>query len=420
METQTKLEEISKKWDSLTTEEKEQQTKAFLKQNPFIVNRDNGNIRTSEKSGFIVIELADTESFESNPMPKVHSFKDPDEANKKVEELYPSCTPEWKEVICKACVIEFEVTVGKRKKASQVPATDEEMVIENSHQHIRQLIQSHVDMLGRNSSNSKKTKIGFRKYSTLEEIKADYLQQVEESTTQLAIYIQKNHAVRDGKHRILSKAEKTESTSHSSNEIEPTLVEEVGLRVAPDPDFVDLIYSFFYPGEEPTIGEVIARSHYLIAMNYEGEDPHFRQSLTSKGRIGVTTVSDFKETVQMMTKYHFTTQPILDPNTGACVGSLNLERMVGLIHHESEFLPSTLNLKDLQQSGLLGPRPPMLDENASIALAEALFAKGCQAILFEHRPPLQPDPTGSQEGRATLEAGLHIMTPVDIVAYITE
>ena len=122
----------------------------------------------------------------------------------------------------------------------------------------------------------------------------------------------------------------------------------------------------------------------------------------------------------MMTKYHFTTQPILDPNTGACVGSLNLERMVGLIHHESEFLPSTLNLKDLQQSGLLGPRPPMLDENASIALAEALFAKGCQAILFEHRPPLQPDPTGSQEGRATLEAGLHIMKPVDIVAYITE
>ncbi|MDA8832981.1 hypothetical protein N9N12_02070, partial [Candidatus Poseidoniales archaeon] len=86
METQTKLEEISKKWDSLTTEEKEQQTKALLKQNPFIVNRDNGNIRTSEKSGFIVIELADTESFESNPMPEVHSFKDPDEANKKVEE----------------------------------------------------------------------------------------------------------------------------------------------------------------------------------------------------------------------------------------------------------------------------------------------------------------------------------------------
>jgi len=418
METQTKLEQISKKWESLTTEEKEHQTKAFLKQNPFIVNNNNGNIRTSEKSGFIVIELADTESFESNPMPKVHSFKDREEADKKVEELYPSCTPEWKEVIFKPCVIEFEVGVGNRN--GRLQATNKKMVIENSHKHIRKLIQSHVDMLGRNSSNSKKTEIGFRKYSSLEEIKADYLRQVEESTTQLAIYIQKNHAVRDGKHRILSKAEKTESTSHSSNEIEPKLVEEVGLRVAPDPDFVDLIYSFFYPGEEPTIGEVIARSHYLIAMNYEGEDPHFRQSLTSKGRIGVTTVSDFKETVQMMTKYHFTIQPILDPNTGACVGSLNLERMVGLIHHESEFLPSTLNLKDLQQSGLLGPRPPMLDENASIALAEALFAKGCQAILFEHRPPLHPDPTGSQEGRATLEAGLHIMTPVDIVAYIIE
>ena len=419
MEIQTKLEQISKKWDSLTTEEKEQQTKAFLKQNPFIVNRDNGNIRTSEKSGFIVIELADTESFESNPMPVVHSFEDLEGADKKVEELYPSCTPEWKKVICKPCVIEFEVAVGTRNIASQVPATDKKMVIENSHQHIRQLIQSQVDMLGRTSSNSTKIKIGFRKYSSLEEIKADYFRQVEESTIQLAIYIQKNHAVRDGEHRILSKAEKTESTSHSSNESEPTLVKKVGLRVAPDPDFVDLIYSFFYPGKEPTIGEVIARSHYIIARNYEGEDPHFRHSLTSKGTIGVTTVSDFKETVQMMTKYHFTTQPILDPITGTCVGSLNLERMVGLIHHGGGFLPNTLNLKDLQESGLLGPRPPMLDENTSVALAEALFAKGCQAILFEHRPPLHPDPSGSQEGTANLEVGLHIMTPVDLVAYIT-
>lgn len=419
METQTKLEEISKKWDSLTSEEKQKKTKAFLKQNPFIVNNNNGNIRTKEKSGFIVIELADTESFESNPMPMVHSFENQEGADKKVKELYPGCTPEWKEVICKPCVIEFEVAVGKRKKASRVQATDENMVIENSQQHIQGLIQSHVDMLGRNSSNSKETKIGFRKYSSLEEIKADYLGRVKESTTQLAIYIQKNHAVRGGKHRILSKAEKTESTSHNSNENEPKLVEKVDLRVAPDPNFVDLVYSFFYPGEEPTIGEVIARSHYLIAMNYEGEDPHFRESLTSKGRIGVTALSDFKETVQMMTKYHFTIQPILDPNTGTCVGSLNLERMVGLIHQEAEFLPSTLNLKDLQQSGLLGPRPPMLDENASISLAEALFAKGCQAILFEHRPPLYPSPAGSQEGRATLEAGLHIMTPVDIVAYIT-
>ena len=419
MNIQTMLEEIYVKWGPLTSDEKVTQTKAFLKSNPFIVNDNNGNIRTSERTGYIVIELADMDSFESNPQPKIHEFDEKEEAIKKVEDLYPGCSQDWRKEVCVPCVVDFEVFVGKRKKASQIRATGVDMVINHSHEHIKEKIQGHMDLVGKHGSTSITATIPFRNYSSLEEINSDYTRPVAQRMTKLANYIQKNHAMKEGQHRVLSNAEKMESTAHSSSDVKPKLIKEVGLRVAPDPDFVSLLYSFFYPGKEPTVGEVIARSHHIIAENFEGENPSFRTSLTSEGKIGVIPSSDFRKTVRMMTKYHFTTQPILDPTTGACIGSLNLEQMVGLIKENSDNLPSTLDLEELRQCGILGPRPPMLDENASISLAEALFARGCQAILFEHRTSASSGSEGPREGYAELEEGLHIMTPVDIVAYIT-
>jgi hypothetical protein len=420
MNIQTMLEEICRKWQPLTSEGKVTQTKAFLKSNPFIVNEDYGNMRTEEKKGFIVIELADMDSFVSNPQPRIHKFDKEEEAITKVEELYPGCSQDWREKVCVSCIVDIEVFVGKRNKDTRKPATGKAMVIDHSHEHIRAKIQAHMDLVGKHNSSSTEATIPFCNYSSLEEITSDYMRPVTNRSKRLAKYIQRNHAMKEGSPRLLTDSERMESTAHSSSDTLPKLIKKVGLRVAPDPDFVSLLYSFFYPGKDPTIGEVIARSHHIIAENFEGENPSFRTSLTSEGKIGVTPASDFRKTVRMMTKYHFTTQPILDPITGACIGSLNLEQMVGLIKDNADNLPSTLDLEELRQSGILGPRPPMLDENASISLAEALFARGCQAVLFEHRTSASSGTEGPREGYAELEEGLHIMTPVDIVAYITE
>jgi hypothetical protein len=384
----------------------------FLKQNTHLVDREDGILYPEKVEGWIVIELPSEDSDERNPKPVVHSYAEKEDARDHANSLYPGCTEAWLNVVCKQeAIIHWRITAGSRKKTERVEATEDNLIEQGVNQ-IESRISSHLNTL---TSNRKPGILPYQRYGSLDEIQTKWQEPVTDYQVKYAKYVQDNHAFDEsGQHRMITKKEHQASQNHEGSLVRPKLP-DIKLRINPNPDFVEALHSFLIPSDIPSISEVTARSHYKIARFFN-EDPKFRCSLTSsKNTTRAYTNSNFQETVSKMTKFGFTMQAILDSDTNRCVGSLNLDQMVHLLSKKSR--PKNLDIEELKSFGILGPIPPVLDGKASVSQAEALFSNGCKAILFEYFE--EQDGGKDRASAATLEQGLHIMTPHDLVAFLT-
>ena len=406
----TKLEEIRLKIESEYGGDVTRAATDFLKQAPYLVNREDGILYPEKVKGWIVIELPSEDSDERNPKPEVHSYAVEEEARHYANSLYPGCTEAWLNVVCKQEeIIHWRITVGSRK-GGRIDAREDNLIEQGVKQVVTR-ITAHLNTL---ASNRKPGILPYQKFGSLDEIQTKWQEPVNDHQVKYAKYVQDNHTYENGQLRMITKKEHRASQNHEGSLVCPKLP-DIKLRINRNPDFVEALHSFLIPSDIPSISEVTARSHYKIARFFN-EDPKFRGSLTSsKNPTRAYTNSNFQETVSKMTKFGFTMQAILDSDTNRCVGSLNLDQMVHLLSKKTR--PKNLDLDELDSLGILGPIPPVLDGKASVSLAEALFSSGCKAILFEH--------SGEHGGgkvtanAATLEQGLHIMTPHDLVAFLT-
>ena len=383
----------------------------FLKDDPYLVDNEDGILWPDEVPGWIVIELVSEEADERNPKPVVHSFKEEEDAKKRAKALYGECEQDWLDVICREeKIIDWKLKVGNRK--SRDFAVEEDLVDKGVKQ-IATRIEHHLTKL---NANPQQGILPYRRYSSLEEIRGKWLQPVHDYQAKYAAYVQENHRYEDGKLRMMTADEYRRSLVHDGKLSSPKLP-AVKLRTKANPDFVEALHTFLFPSDTPSISEVTALSHYRIA-SFFGENPNFRPSLVSnRNTTRAFPNSNFKDTVANMTQFGFTMQAILDSDTNRCIGSLNLDQMVHLLAKKGTLLPETLDLDELKALGILGPIPPTLDGNAPITQAEALFSSGCKAILFESTSV--QDSNGELANAATLEEGLHIMTAHDLVAYAT-
>ena len=407
----TKLEQIRLQIESEYDGDVTRAATDFLKQNPHLVDREDGMLYPEPVKGWIVIELPSEDSDERNPKPLVHPHLEKKDARNHANSLYPGCTEAWLNVVCKQeKIIHWRITAGSRKGMDRVEAREDNL-IEHGVKQIVSRISSHLNTL---TSNPKPGILPYQKYGSLDEIHTKWQEPVTDYQLKYAKYVQDNHTFDEsGQHRMITKKEHQASQNHEGSLVRPKLP-EIKLRTNPNPDFVEALHSFLIPSDIPSISEVTARSHYKIAPFFK-EDPNFRGSLTSsKNTTRAYTNSNFQETVSKMTKFGFTMQAILDSDTNRCVGSLNLDQIVHLLSKKTR--PKNLDIEELKSFGILGAIPPVLDGNASVSQAEALFSNGCKAILFEHFE--EHDGGKDRAGAATLEQGLHIMTPHDLVAFL--
>ena len=407
------LEEIRMKIDQDYGGDIPKVAKAYLKENPFLVDREDGILYPLPEQGWIVVELISEDSDARRPKPTVHEFVTKEEAKNKAQQLYKGCDNAWIEMVCiEVDGLEWKVEVGSRRQEQRVEANPGNL-IELGAQQIATRIQGHLNDL---SGDIKRGVMPYRTYKSLDEIKSEWRIPTNNFLAEYANFIQANHVSESGAYRMLGKEEHRRSQNHSGKYVKPK-PSVTKLRMSANPDFVESLYAFLCPDTTPSISEVTARSHFHIATFF-GENPNFRASLVSEmNTTRAFTDSNFRDTVTNMTKFGFTMQAIIDRNTNQCVGSLNLDQMVHLLSRKKSDMPLTLDLDELKRHGILGITPPTLDGNAPVTQAEALFASGCKSILFDYSPPANQE--NQPPNMTQLEPGLHIMTAHDIVAYAT-
>lgn len=411
--TRIMLEEIRMKIDQDYGGDIPKVAEAYLKENPFLVDREDGILYPIAEQGWIVVELISEDSDARRPKPTVHEFVTEEEAKNKAQQLYKGCNDAWIDMVCiEVNGLEWRVEVGSRRQEQRVEANPGNL-IELGAQQIATRIHNHLNDL---SGDVSKGVMPFRTYNSLDEIKSEWRKPTNNFLTEYANYIQMNHRLESGAYRMLSKIEHRQSQNHSGKYAKPKSP-ATKLRMSANPDFVESLYAFLCPDITPSISEVTARSHFHIAEFY-GENPKLRASLVSEmNTTRAFTDSSFRDTVTNMTKFGFTMQAIIDRNTNQCVGSLNLDQMVHLLSSKKSDMPLTLDPDELKKHGILGITPPTLDGNAPVTQAEALFASGCKSILFDYSPPVHQE--NQPPNTAQLEPGLHIMTAHDLVAYAT-
>lgn len=412
--TRIMLEEIRKKIEEDYENDISKVAKAFLKENPFLVDREDGILHPHQKPGWIVVELISEDSDARRPKPTVHEFVTEKEANNKAHQLYKGCDADWIDMVCiKVDNLDWGVKVGSRNKGQRVEASADNL-IELGAQQIENRIQIHLNEL---SGDINVGIIPYRTYNSIDEIKSAWRKPTDNFLNKYANFIQENHVSESGVYRLLTKDEHRRSQNHRDHKYMKPKNPPTKLRNHANPDFVESLHAFLCPDTTPSISEVTARSHFQIATFY-GENPNFRASLVSEmNTTRAFTDSNFRDTVTNMTKFGFTMQAIIDRNTNQCVGSLNLDQMVNLLSNKKSDMPLTLDLDELKRHGILGITPPTLDGKAPVTQAEALFASGCKSILFEYSPPANQEK--QPPNMAQLETGLHIMTAHDLVAFAT-
>lgn len=193
----------------------------------------------------------------------------------------------------------------------------------------------------------------------------------------------------------------------------PDLPEVKGVRITPDINVQRLLFIedyLFGKPSEPVLYS-LAKAHQTLgpAMGYPG----MRKALNNSG---VTTGTPLPALIKSMAEDGFDLQPIFVKDR--CVGSIRLNDLVmSLQKYGKQALPSTVQVSELRNIGLLSPAPPAVDAHEPLVKVAEWLSSGLEAVLVYYAPDLwKHDGKHAKEIGKWLEKGWHIVTQHDIVA----
>ena len=171
-----------------------------------------------------------------------------------------------------------------------------------------------------------------------------------------------------------------------------------------------------------TIAEVLALSHPILEKEYVSEIERGRRKPVSTNAVhSVSTESDVIDVISMMAKKGFDNQPIYCNTSKRCVATIRLKEALKNLYQDkySSFKTFDDYKKMIEENLLLTP-PPIFLPTDPVDYVVSLFNVGCEAILFEFDNQEWEKYGGSSGVSAKLEDGWHIVTPHDIVVFLTD
>jgi hypothetical protein len=142
-----------------------------------------------------------------------------------------------------------------------------------------------------------------------------------------------------------------------------------------------------------------------------------RCSLNGSGIIGCREGDDLHQIATGMVENQFDVQPIFNSKGNRVIGSLELKKIVGIVAGRGvSVLPKEVDRSELEELGLWGPKLPQVDPMQDVETAAMLLQRQIDGVLFvwsedtySHRLP--------EDCQGTLEDGFHIVTSHDILAF---
>ena len=171
-----------------------------------------------------------------------------------------------------------------------------------------------------------------------------------------------------------------------------------------------------------TIAEVLALSHPILEKEYVAENERGKRKPVSTNAVhSVSTESDVIDVISMMAKKGFDNQPIYCNTSKRCVATIRLKEALKNLYQGkySRFKTFEDYEKMIDENLLLTP-PPIFLPTDPVDYVVSLFNVGCEAILFEYDNQQWEKYGGSSDVSAKLEDGWHIVTPHDIVVFLTD
>lgn len=171
-----------------------------------------------------------------------------------------------------------------------------------------------------------------------------------------------------------------------------------------------------------TIAEVLALSHPILEKEYVSEIERGRRKPVSTNAVhSVSTESDVIDVISMMAKKGFDNQPIYCNTSKRCVATIRLkEALKNLYQGKYSSFKTFDDYKKMIEENLLLTPPPIFLPTDPVDYVVSLFNVGCEAILFEFDNQEWEKYGGSSGVSAKLEDGWHIVTPHDIVVFLTD
>lgn len=171
-----------------------------------------------------------------------------------------------------------------------------------------------------------------------------------------------------------------------------------------------------------TIAEVLASSHQTLEKEYLPEDERGKRKPVNTNSVHrVSTESEVIDVISMMALKGFDNQPIYCNTSKKCVATIRLkEALKNLYQRKYSGFKTFDDYKTMIEENLLLTPPPIFLPTDPVDYVVSLFNVGCEAILFEFDNQEWEKYGGSSDVSAKLEDGWHIMTPHDIVVFLTE
>lgn len=172
-----------------------------------------------------------------------------------------------------------------------------------------------------------------------------------------------------------------------------------------------------------TIAEVLAFSHPILEKEYvsENERGKSREPVSKNVVHSVSTRSEVIEVISMMAKKGFDNQPIYCSTSKKCVGTIRLKEALKNLYQGkySSFKTFEDYGKMIDENLLLTP-PPIFLPTDPVDYVVSLFNVGCEAVLFQFEKQQWEKYGGSSHVSEMLDEGWHIVTPHDIVVFLTD
>ena len=171
-----------------------------------------------------------------------------------------------------------------------------------------------------------------------------------------------------------------------------------------------------------TVAEVLASSHQTLEKEYLPENERGKRKPVNTNSVHrVSTESEVINVISMMAKKGFDNQPIYCNTSKRCVATIRLkEALKNLYQGKYSGFQTFDEYKTMIEKNLLLTPPPIFLPTDPVDYVVSLFNVGCEAILFEFDNQEWEKYGGSSSVSAKLEDGWHIMTPHDIVVFLTE
>ena len=171
-----------------------------------------------------------------------------------------------------------------------------------------------------------------------------------------------------------------------------------------------------------TIAEVLALSHPILEKEYVSENERGKRKPVSTNAVhSVSTESDVIDVISMMAKKGFDNQPIYCNTSKRCVATIRLKEALKNLYQGkySRFKTFEGYGKMIDENLLLTP-PPIFLPTDPVDYVVSLFNVGCEAVLFQFEKQQWEKYGGSSHVSEMLNDGWHIVTPHDIVVFLTD